>query len=89
MSVRLVAFHRGKQTLNSIKISTGFPFGFFIKSKIIPLNLEVIAYPAIYQIELPKPNELATDGEGLIKQRGDDLLALREFQTGDPLDNVH
>ncbi|QPJ63482.1 MAG: DUF58 domain-containing protein [Candidatus Nitronauta litoralis] len=88
-SVRLVAFHRGKQTLNAIRISTGFPFGFFIKSKIIPLNLEVIAYPAIYQIELPEPSEIATDGEGLIKQRGDDLLALREFQTGDPLDNVH
>ncbi len=88
-SVRLIAFHRGKLTLNSLKISTGFPFGFFIKSKNIPLNLEVLAYPAINPVDLPSPNEVAANGEELIQHRGDDLFALREFQSGDPLDNVH
>ena len=88
-SVRLIAYNRGSHTLKSLKISTGFPFGFFIKSKNIPLNLEVLVYPEIISIDLPAPNEVAADGEGLIQPRGDDLFALREFQTGDPLDNVH
>ncbi len=88
-TVRLIAQNRGLHTLGSLKISTGFPFGFFIKSKNIPLNLEVLVYPEIIPVDLPAPNEIAADGEGLIQPRGDDLFALREFQTGDPLDNVH
>ncbi len=88
-SIRLIALNRGMLTLDSLKISTGFPFGFFIKSKNIPLDLSLVVYPPISPVELPVPNEISSDGVGLIQSRGDELFALREFQTGDPLDNVH
>ncbi len=87
--IHLTALHRGKCSISSVRLITGFPFGFFVKTKTVPLHVESVVFPEINHVELPEPNEMASEAEGVVKQRGDDLYALREFQTGDALESVH
>ncbi len=86
---RMTASQRGSLSLPAIRVSTGFPFGFFIKTKIIPISFQAVVYPPITLVSIPTPNEVSASGEEMIKARGDDLYALRDFETGDPLDAVH
>lgn len=88
-TVMLTAFYRGKLKIESCVLSTSFPFGFFIKSKTVPIHAESIVFPEIRNIELPQPTGVAESGEGIVQSQGEELYALREFQEGDALDRVH
>ncbi|KMP10442.1 hypothetical protein UR09_00860 [Candidatus Nitromaritima sp. SCGC AAA799-A02] len=88
-SFMLTASRRGPLKIKSCILSTSFPFGFFIKSKSVPLHIESLVFPEIRKVELPQPVGMAEDGEGIIQPHGEELYALREFIEGDTLDRVH
>jgi uncharacterized protein (DUF58 family) len=85
----LTPYRRGPLHIGSCLLSTRFPFGFFVKSRTLELNIQSLVFPAIRKVTLPS----LTDGDqevlGTVKGRGDELYALREFRPGDPLRAVH
>lgn len=88
-TVRFIASQRGWLTINFCRLSTSFPFGFFIKTKIVPIQLETLIYPAIQKIELPKTFP-SGDGEGkFIRSTGSEIGTIREFKPGDSLNSIH
>ena len=88
-TARMIAEHRGPLALPAVRVATGFPFGFFIKTKNLPVEFTPLVYPALLEVPLPAANEIADAGEGQVQARGEELVALREFETGDSLDGVH
>ncbi|MBT3184436.1 MAG: DUF58 domain-containing protein [Nitrospina sp.] len=87
--VLLTAQKRGHLKINACRLATRFPFGFFYKTKTIPLELEMVIFPAIRPVELPQQSEIGLEGEGIVQPRGDELHAIREFQPGDSLSCVY
>jgi uncharacterized protein (DUF58 family) len=87
--VMLTAQKRGHLKIASCRLATRFPFGFFYKTKTIPLKLETVVFPAIHPVKLPEQSETGIDGEGIVQPRGEELHAVREFQPGDSLSSVH
>ncbi len=37
-----IASRRGRLTINSCKVLTRFPFGFFVKTKVVPVQIETL-----------------------------------------------
>jgi uncharacterized protein (DUF58 family) len=87
--VLLTAQKRGHLKISSCRLATRFPFGFFHKTKTVPLQLETVVFPAIHPVKLPQQSDAGQDGDGIVQRRGDELYALREFQPGDSLSSVH
>ena len=87
--VLLTAQKRGHLKITTCRLATRFPFGFFYKTKTIPLQLEMVIFPAIRPVKLPEQSETGLEGEGIVQPRGNELYAIREFQPGDPLSSVH
>lgn len=88
-SILFTALKRGPVQIDSVIVKTSFPYGFFIKSKKLPLELETLVFPIIKTVQLPSPTEYSEEGEGTLGPAGDDLYALREYQPGDPMATVH
>ncbi|MCH8208869.1 MAG: DUF58 domain-containing protein [Nitrospinae bacterium] len=80
---------RGRLKINACNIVTSFPFGFFVKIKSTPIELQTIVYPPIRPCRIPIPAESSLEGTEGIKQVGDELNSLREFRPGDPISSVH
>lgn len=88
-SALLTASRRGPLKVETCVLSTSFPFGFFIKSKSVPLQGESLVFPEIRHVDLPFPSGRAEEGAGIVQSRGEEIYALREFQEGDTLERVH
>ncbi|MBT3923334.1 MAG: DUF58 domain-containing protein [Nitrospina sp.] len=88
-SVLLTVHKRGPLKIAACRLATRFPFGFFYKTKSLPLNLETVVFPAIHPIKLPQHSDAGQEGDGRVERRGDELYAIREFQAGDSLSSVH
>jgi uncharacterized protein (DUF58 family) len=84
-----VGLKRGPVQLKTVKLKTSFPFGFFVKTKSIPIDAETLIFPTIKNVALPSPTEYSEEGEGTIGPAGDDLYSIREYQPGDPMATVH
>jgi len=87
--VMLTATKRGQLKIASCRLATRFPFGFFYKTKTIPLLLETVVFPFIRPVKLPEQSETALEGEGKVQLRGEELHAVREYQPGDSLSSIH
>lgn len=87
--VMLTAAKRGHLKITACRLATRFPFGFFYKTKTIPLQLETVVFPAIRPVKLPEQSETGLEGEGVVQPKGEELHAVREFQPGDSLSSVH
>jgi uncharacterized protein (DUF58 family) len=87
--VLLTSPQRGPLKINSCKLATRFPFGFFYKTKTIALELETVVFPAIRPVKLPQQSATGLEGEGRVQARGEELYAIREFRPGDALSSVH
>ena len=87
--VLLTAQKRGHLKITNCRLATRFPFGFFYKTKTIPLQLEMVIFPAIRPVKLPEQSEAGLEGGGIVQPKGDELYAIREFQPGDSLSSVH
>jgi uncharacterized protein (DUF58 family) len=87
--VMLTANKRGPLKISACQLATRFPFGFFYKTKTIPLKLETVIFPAIHPVKLPQQSDAGQEGDGILQRCGDELHAIREFQPGDSLSSVH
>ena len=88
-SLMFVGLKRGPVHLKTVHLKTSFPFGFFIKIKTLPIDVETLIFPVIKNVALPSPSEYSEEGEGTIGPAGDDLYSIREYQPGDPIAAVH
>ena len=80
---------RGPLQITSCRLATSFPFGFYYKTKTIPLSISMVIFPALHPVQLPPKNESRQEGEGTLQTRGEELYAVREFRPGDTLSSVH
>jgi uncharacterized protein (DUF58 family) len=87
--ILLTAQKRGELKISTCRLATRFPFGFFYKTKTIPLKLETIVFPAIHDVKLPQQSDTGLEGAGVVQRKGEELHAVREFQSGDSLSSVH
>ncbi len=84
--------HRGPLLFHSVRVSTRFPFGLFVKSRTIRALGEVLVYPQISPVDARPPmNGDQGQAEATIHARSgaDDIAGLREWQPGDGLQRVH
>ncbi|NIX54983.1 MAG: DUF58 domain-containing protein [candidate division Zixibacteria bacterium] len=88
-SVMFVGLKRGPVKMDTVLLKSSFPFGFFVKIRKLPIQLETLIFPTIKKVALPSPTDYSEEGEGVIGPAGDDLYALREYQPGDPMATVH
>src|SRR5262249_25902165 len=84
----------GPMALTGIKVSTTYPFGLFVKGRVIPRRDVLLAYPARMAptAALPKAARPKPTGEmGNPRQGGGngDLLDLRELSPGDDSRRIH
>lgn len=81
---------RGMFNTKGIKISTKYPFGFFIKTALINKPEERVVYPAIKNIE-DVSELLASLGESAssVKGEGSDIFGFRGFTHGDSSKMIH
>jgi len=80
---------RGPLQITSCRLATSFPFGFYYKTKTIPLSIDMVIFPALHPVQLPPKNESRQEGEGKLQTRGEELYTVREFRPGDSLSSVH
>jgi uncharacterized protein (DUF58 family) len=83
---------RGILEFAPLRISTRFPFGLFVKSRMQDLGGQVLVYPALND-ERPQAAHFDATQEGELEHfgsaTGSNVAGVREFQPGDPLRRVH
>jgi uncharacterized protein (DUF58 family) len=81
---------RGRQRLAGLRVTTRFPFGFFVKSGPLQLDDEVLVFPAIEPVTLERTGP-ATGEDAPVRRRGrgTDLHNLREYRDGDDPRLIH
>ncbi len=80
---------RGYLNIKNCKLTTSFPFGFFVKSKLIDVRVQAIVFPPIRDINIPEPMDSSMEGQGGVKLSGEEISSLREFRPGDPISSVY
>ena len=88
-TVMVKAYNRGTLKIEQCLLASSFPFGFFVKSKMVPLNIDCTVFPEIRPVQLPGADQASIEGEGSIQPYGDEIFALREFRPGDSMAAVH
>lgn len=88
----LVPERRGPLELAHFAVSTRFPFGLFLKTRIIDAPEQALVYPAIDAMPAQAPS-VATHLQGEQRRHhtgsGSDIAGVREFRQGDSLRRVH
>jgi uncharacterized protein (DUF58 family) len=91
--INMIAGRRGRHSINSINISSAFPFNFFVRLRSINTLFEYIVFP--------EPKKCALDDflEKKYKARGEmsskragyegDLMSVRNYAYGDPMKYIH
>lgn len=85
--------HRGEHAFESLRVSTRFPFGLFVKSLDLAAPARVLVYPAVQ----PAPRRARPDPRHRLEAEdragraamGDAVAAVREFVRGDSIARVH
>src|SRR4029077_18416397 len=82
--------HRGRYQQESFGLATRFPFAFLTKTRRVPLNREIIVYPAVEPSdEFFELLPLVTgEFETFVRGRGHDLYRIREYMPEDPARHV-
>jgi uncharacterized protein (DUF58 family) len=84
---------RGPLKLSGVKVTTSFPLGLFAKSRVFPLEGELLVYPRRgFVCSDPKDAQVGPLGDAGDPRRGGgngDLLGLRELQQGEDARRVH
>ena len=80
---------RGRLSLLGIQVSTGFPFGFFYKTKYLQEKIEATVFPSIHPVPLPQLSHPSPEGQGIVMHQGEEVHSTKEYREGDPLKAVH
>jgi len=83
------AVKRGWLRIEGFQLSTSFPFGFFCKTKFLPMADETIVFPLIQPVQMPFLSDPSGEGQGIVRHQGEEIVALREYSQGDPVNAVH
>jgi uncharacterized protein (DUF58 family) len=76
--------------IDHLRITSRFPFGFYVARLKIPVEQVIVTYPKLISTPLRLRTRGGMGGEGALKSgRGTLLSGLREFRTGDALKDVH
>ena len=81
---------RGLFKTDGMRVSTSYPFSFFIKTALIKKTEERVVYPAIRNVD-DVSNQLASKGEitSISKGEGSDIFGFRKFTHGDSSKRIH
>ncbi len=76
---------RGRDKHTGFRVATRFPFGLFEKSLVHPFEGELIVYPAVDRVRLPRDRAGRDYGPMDVSGRGagDEILGLRPMREGD------
>lgn len=83
---RRVPGRRGLDQHVGFRVATRFPFGFFEKSRELSRTGDLIIYPAVEAVQLPRPfggHLHLLEGSSVRRGVGDDILGLRTMHDGD------
>lgn len=80
---------RGPLKIRGFQVSTRFPFGFFCKIKFLPMADETLVFPFIQPVEIPFMPDSSAEEQGIVLHQGDEIMTLREYCEGDPVNAVH
>ena len=91
--ITLTAGRRGRQSIDSVTVSSAYPFNFFIRFRRIKMRFAYIVFPD------PKKCALNDFPEHKRRARGEtssdrsgyegDLMSLRNYAHGDPMKYIH
>jgi len=86
-----IAERRGRIKFHDLNISTTAPFGWFHKSKRVPLAGEIIALPRTDPREVDRDLASALGEERPRRKpgHGDQLFGFRKYVRGDPVKGIH
>lgn len=92
-TVRYTFTRRGRYRLDGLKVSTRFPFGIFLKGRLVKDPKEVLVYPAINRKVRPGPVPSSGESTGDVsimgKGTGVQLYGLREYTLADDARFIH
>ncbi|MEW6116045.1 MAG: DUF58 domain-containing protein [Nitrospirota bacterium] len=84
---------RGLHRIGALRVSSVFPFNFFIRYKRIPLSLEMVVFPALKGSVLRSSLDVHRNvrGEYTAASAGQEgeMISLRDYTYGDPLKYIH
>src|SRR4029077_12430469 len=82
---------RGRYVLRNVKVSSRYPFGFFVKDLDLPVDAECICYPEIIPQEKLNFSGMDTHGSRQRFERGfgHDLYMIRDYLPSDSARHVH
>lgn len=82
---------RGEHLLRFVHVTSLYPFGFFQKGIRHRVDLDVLAFPEIFDAAAPLPDGEGPEGEEPSRRRGrgHDLHSLREYRPGDDPRSIH
>ncbi len=82
---------RGRIRLEGVALATRFPFGFFVKKRRLPLQAELIVYPAIVAMRLPPlyPQREQGTGSAPVRGAGDEIRGLEDYTLMDDAKHIH
>jgi uncharacterized protein (DUF58 family) len=89
-SLQLEFPRRGVYQQEALGLLTRFPFGFVEKSRRVDSLLQVVVYPAIRPADEVSRDWASVGGEieSYLRGRGNDLYAIREYQTSDSVRHI-
>jgi uncharacterized protein (DUF58 family) len=89
-SYRHTFSRRGVYRFGGFRIGSKFPFTLFRKSRDFAAAGEVLVYPAVYPVALPRPRALSLgDAPVARKGRHGEFFGLREYRDGDGRHDIH
>jgi uncharacterized protein (DUF58 family) len=82
---------RGRHRLAGVRITTGFPFGLFVKASRPALADEVLVFPAVRPMSAESLRHRGDLGDAAARRRGrgNDLYDLRTYRSGDDPRFIH
>ena len=81
---------RGWLPCNTITVSSTYPLGFFRAWSPLRFDMQALVYPKPGNIERPFPESEGISGEkGQGQKGGDDFYGIKQYQSGDPIRQIH
>lgn len=82
---------RGRYAGAAVKVSSGFPFGFFRLSRTLTAPREIVVFPRVQPVDVAFV--AASRGGALVQPRrrgrGEEFFRLREYAPGDHVHHIH
>lgn len=87
-TLRIPAPRRGWQRPGRLRLCSGYPFGLFEVWSWLNPDFAALVYPRLEPNPPPLPRHGAQSQQQVERRGGDELAALRSYQTGDPPRNI-